>query len=111
MKQSPSWAHQPRHGYLFARPELVPPFLQVLVVAFVQGLQLLGFMLYQEVTLFILEYIPGRTGKTHRGLRHPYHEAPALFTCVSSLIMNPVIQNSMHMNTNAPKGAQNSPKY
>ena len=77
MKQSPPQAHQPRHGYLFARPELVPPFL--LVMAFVQGLQLLGFVLYQEVTLFILEHIPGRTGKRRRGLRHTMrHEHRAL---------------------------------
>ncbi|KAL0608439.1 Zinc finger protein [Plecturocebus cupreus] len=34
----------------------------VLVMALIQGLQLLGFMLYQEVAFFILEQIPGRTG-------------------------------------------------
>lgn len=61
---------------LFAWPKFIPPFLQVLVMALVQGLQLLGFMLYQEVTLFILEQIPGgRTGpppglwKTQRPVR------------------------------------------
>lgn len=81
MKQSPPQAQQPRHGYLFARPELVPPFLQVLVMAFVQGLQLLGFVLYQEVTLFILEHIPGRTGKRRRGLSHTMrHQHHALMS-------------------------------
>lgn len=35
-------------------------------MALVQGLQLLGFMFYQEVTLLILEQIPGRTGKKLR---------------------------------------------
>lgn len=32
--------------YLFAWPKLVSPFLQALVMALVQGLQLLGFMLH-----------------------------------------------------------------
>lgn len=41
--------------YLLARPQFVPPFLQALVMALIQGLQLLGFMFYQQVTLFILE--------------------------------------------------------
>lgn len=41
--------------YLLAWPQLVPPFLQALVMALIQGLQLLGFMFYQQVTLFILE--------------------------------------------------------
>lgn len=41
--------------YLFAWPKPVSPFLQALVMALIQGLQLLGFMLYQQMTLFILE--------------------------------------------------------
>lgn len=41
--------------YLFAWPKLVSPFLQALVMALVQGLQLLGFMLHQQMTFFILE--------------------------------------------------------
>lgn len=48
---------------LLARPKLVPPFLQVLIMALIQRLQLLGLVLYQEVALFILEQIPGRTGE------------------------------------------------
>lgn len=54
-------AHRPT-PYLFAWPQLVPPLLQVLVMALVQGLQLLRFVLHQEVTLFILEQTPGGTG-------------------------------------------------
>lgn len=42
-------------------------------MALVQGLQLLGFMFYQEVTLLILEQIPGRTGVKIRGKRHREH--------------------------------------
>lgn len=42
---------------LLSWPKLVPPLLQVLVMVLIQGLQLLGFMLYQEVTLFILQLL------------------------------------------------------
>lgn len=56
-------AHQLEQGYLLAWPKLVPPFLQVLIMALIQRLQLLGLVLYQEVALFILEQIPGRTGE------------------------------------------------
>lgn len=59
-----------QRGYLLAWPKLVPPLLQVLVMALVQGLQLLGFVLHQEVTLFILEQIPDRTGMKIGRKRH-----------------------------------------
>lgn len=44
----------PKRHYLLPRPQLVSPLLHVLVVVLIQGLKLLGFVLNQEVTLFIL---------------------------------------------------------
>lgn len=44
----------PRRLYLFPWPQFVPPLLHVLVVVLIQGLKLLGLMLNQDVTLFIL---------------------------------------------------------
>lgn len=44
----------PRRLYLLPWPQLVPPLLHVLVVVLIQRLKLLGLMLNQEVTLFIL---------------------------------------------------------
>lgn len=44
----------PGRHYLLPWPQLVSPFLHMLVVVLIQGLKLLGFVLNQEVTLFIL---------------------------------------------------------
>ena len=44
----------PSRHYLLPWPQLVSPLLHVLVVVLIQGLKLLGFVLNQEVTLFIL---------------------------------------------------------
>lgn len=52
-----------RRHYLLPWPQLVSPLLHVLVVVLIQGLKLLGFMLNQEVTLFILN--------TDRKTEHP----------------------------------------